>query len=592
MAITAAAWSLSLRSPHAVAKVAALGVASLAVVQLMPLPDVVFPVIAPLSAATWQLASEAGTPSVRGASIDPGATALGGWRLLLGLATVAVVADVGRQSAPRRMICLAMAISGLLIWGLGIAFPAPGGSALLLGRFSIAGPFPVRGRTPLDAPVATAAFGYPTWFEIAGDRYLADEWVVGDGFGPYVISNHFAGALCLTLPFAWGVWFHASRRLHVALRFGVALAAVAVAVWTSGALALSRAGAGALLLAAILSFALAAQGRLWRTGLFAVGSLYTAAIAVFFALLYGPHSGIESVLPQAARVPVQELLSNDRAVATGAALEMFAGSPILGTGLGTYGDLQPTLVGNGEPWFFAHNDYAQWLGETGIVGGSLAAAGCWLLAAAFIAWMRVPRADQDCGQGAWPALAALAVHSGFDWNLHVPANGYLACVATGLALASVPQYLERSRCPRWFAVLTSSGLAIGCLLALAAVGRDAVCETTQRQLRVVLVADRMAFTDHTAAPADAALVEAIEAGERMAAWDPWNAQLAALLGQANLHLSTRPLRIDDANARRQSAARWFERARRNCSVCRGVAEPVPIATDAPVAAGRDGTSVP
>jgi O-antigen ligase len=592
MAITAIAWALSRRPDRLEIMLAPLAALCLTGVQLMPLPGPVLAMVAPLSAATWQLDPQAMPPSTRCVSIDPAATALGCWRLMLGMAMVAVVADVGRQPFSRQLICGSLALSGMLIWALGIAFPCPGATGMLLGRFSIAGPFAVRGRTPLEAPVATAAFGYPEWFTIAGERYLADEWVVGDGFGPYVISNHLAGALCLTLPFACAAWFHAARRLPVTLRFSVAAAGVAAALWTTGAMALSRAGAGALLLAAMLSFAWAAPGRRFRAGLLTVGVLYAATIAVFFALLYGAHGNITSVLPKAARETVDELLSNGRSVATGAALKMFTGSPLLGTGVGTYGDLHPTIVGAREPWFFAHNDYAQWLGETGIAGGIAALAGCWMLATAFLAWARAQGGNADCGLGAWPALAALAVHSGFDWNLHVPANGFLACVVAGLAIASAPRHAQERRRPRWLSWVASLALAIACLLGLAAVARDAVSEAAQRQLREVLVADRIAATDHAPAPADSAFVEAINAGERMAAWDPWNAQLAALLGQANLHLSARPLVIDEADARRKAAADWFEWARGHCPVCRGVAEPEQITTGSMTTEGRKDSVAP
>jgi len=258
------------------------------------------------------------------------------------------------------------------------------------------------------------------------------------------------------------------------------------------------------------------------------------------------------------------------------ALRMFAGSPAFGTGLGSYGDLHPTLVGHVEPWYFAHNEYAQILGETGIVGGLAVAGLCGMMARAFVVWQRAWLPTRILEAGPWAALAGLAAHSGFDFNLHVPANGFLACVVAGLALASVPWPWAIVESRPWLR-LAAAAACVAALMATAAVlGRDGLSELTQRQLRTVLVADRIAIPEKKSPPSVAELEAAITAGDRMAAWDPWNAQLAALLGQANLHLSTRPLTIDDANARREAAGQWFRKARLNCPVCRGVAERVQI----------------
>lgn len=544
-------------------------------IQLIPWPLQSLLSIAPMPTQLWLMASDEGPLRMGRISIDPGGTVVGGARLLLGIAIVAMVADLGRHPVFRRAISIAVAVVGITIWALGVAFPSPGNSAVLLGFISINGPFGDRGRTPIDPPVATSASGYPAWFTIGDDRYLADEWVVGDGFGPYVISNHFAGALCLTLPLAVAVWMAVTRgRLPGFVRIGIASATLAAAVWTV-AIAGSRAGTGALLLAGLTVLALTMDRGWMRTVVACGAGACAVGLLVFFAFFHGASAGVESLFPEAMRPQVKELVADHRRLATQVALRMFAGSPVFGTGLGSYGDLHPVILRNGEPWYFAHNDYAQMLGETGIVGGLAVAGLGGMMLWAFVVWQRGWLPSRIFEAGPWAALAGLVAHSGFDCNLHVPANGFLACVVAGLALASVPW----SRGLVGFRSRLQLAAAAACVVALTAtaavLGRDGLSELTQRRLRTVLVADRIAIPEKKPAPSVAELEAAISAGERMADWDPWNAQLAVLLGQANLHLSTRPLRIDDANARYEAAGRWFHRARLDCPVCRGVAEPVP-----------------
>jgi hypothetical protein len=573
-AAAALIWAASAKRPTW-ALLAPIALALPILLQLVPWPLGLLHIIAPLPARLWQAGTDAGPLRMASISIDPGATVAGGARLLLGIAILTMVADLGRRPAFRRAIGSALAVVGMLIWGLGIAFPSPGNSAVLLGFFSINGPFGDRGRTPIDPPVATAASGYPAWFTIGDDRYLADEWVVGDGFGPYVISNHFAGALCLTLPMAVAAWMAATRgRLPGLLRFGVAFATLAAAVWTV-AVAGSRAGTGALLLAGLTVLALTMDRGWMRTALACGAAACALALLGFYGFFHGAVAGVESMFPAAVQPQVKELVADHRRLATQVALRMFAGSPAFGTGLGSYGDLHPVILANGEPWYFAHNDYAQVLGETGIIGGLAVAGLCAMMAWAFVVWQRGWLPSRILEGGPWAAAAGLAAHSGFDCNLHVPANGFLGCVVFGLALASVhwPRAVVRSR--PWMRLFAAAACVTALMSTGALLGRDGLSELAQRSLRTALVADRIAAQEKKSVPEANALEKAISGGQRMAAWDPWNAQLAALLGQANLHLILRPLPIDEAGARLDAARLWFQRARLNCPVCRGVAEPVP-----------------
>lgn len=567
-------WAASAQRP-ALLLLVPIGAALSIAVQLIPWPLSSLHSIAPLPTQLWLTAVDNGPLRFGRISINPGGTVVGGARLMLGLAIVAMVADLARQLAFRQAISIALAGVGITIWALGIAFPAPGNSAELLGFISINGPFADRGRTPIDHPVATSASGYPAWYSVSEKRYLADEWVVGDGYGPYVISNHFASALCLTLPIAVAIWMAASRpHFSNTARVGGALAALMAAIWTV-AIAGSRAGTGAMLLASVTVLAWTIDRGRVRATVACVAAACASMLLGFFVFFHGATENIETWFPAALQPHVKELIGDHRRLATQVAMRMFAGSPLFGTGLGTYGDLNPVILGNGEPWYFAHNDYAQWLGETGLVGGIAAAGFFGMLAWVFIGWRRQQSPNQILEAGPWAAVAALASHSGFDFNVHVPANGFLACVVAGLTLATAPwpRTVDGSR--SWLRIAAATGWVFALAATASLLFRDGLSEAKQRHLRTVLVADRIVIPESKPAPTVAEFKAALADGERMAAWDPWNAQLAALLGQANLHLSARPLTIDDANAHYQAAFRWFSKARLDCPVCRGVAEPVP-----------------
>jgi hypothetical protein len=309
-----------------------------------------------------------------------------------------------------------------------------------------------------------------------------------------------------------------------------------------------------------------------------MAAVYVAFLIVFCVAFFGPWTGVEQLLPQAMSRPLRSLRSDGRVVATRVAGQMLAGSPLLGTGIDTFGELQPEYLGNVFLLYYAHNDYVQLLAETGLIGGCVAVG----LAAMVIARSRRWRREATGGcrildAGPWASLAALALHSAFDWNLHVPANAFLAAVVTGLAMSSTggsratmgdaPPLVPHAG--RGRAALL---LAAACAVAFALLARDAVSTAARRQLASAVIASRQE------PPADSAAVvhrleEAIARGTRAARLDPADARLARLLGQATLHVADRAGGGDTAVAARAADA-WFLRARRSCPTCRGIPESV------------------
>ena len=94
-----------------------------------------------------------------------------------------------------------------------------------MGFHSLHGPIEYW-KTPEHAPLQTAGFGYLDWVTVGSQRYQADGAICGDGFGSYIYSNHFANALCLTMPAVWVLWLLYTRnRLPTAVRYAGLLAA-------------------------------------------------------------------------------------------------------------------------------------------------------------------------------------------------------------------------------------------------------------------------------------------------------------------------------------------------------------------------------
>jgi O-antigen ligase len=584
MATAVVLWAID-AGPRPWALLRPVAVASLVLLQLMPLPDRLLTTIAPVSAGAWKISLQ-GNPDAWGRiSIDPAATAMAGRRLLLGLATVAAVADLARNVEHRRRLTYAIAASGVVIVALSLIFPVDKDRRVLLGFFSLAGPVEYW-RSPVASPVETSGWAFLEWVTAGPQRYLGDLRVAGDGFGSYIISNHFAGAVSLTLPVTLAVCLWLARgRVPAFVRYAVAAGMVAAGVWLVGPMAGSRAGFGSLLLAGLALLALCVE-RLWAkwaAGL-AVGG-YAAALLAFVIIFLGQVRGVTALVPESMRPRVVDALSDGRVVAAGAAARMFRASPLLGTGLSTYGDLYPRLMQQPITWYYAHNDYAQLLAETGLVGLGIAAALAYVLIGRLRRFLREAVPPQRLlDAGPWAALAGIAAHSAFDWNLHVPANAFLACLVAGLAAASgapaiAPNVLPGKRSWRWLGPAARIALVTACMGSLVLLARDAWSSQVGKQMQMALVANAKASRDPKQPNPEPLLAAASKAGESALELDPGNPRLALLLGQAELQmthrLATAKPSLAEASLHEAAAEAWFARARRQCALCRGLPEPLP-----------------
>ena len=272
------------------------------------------------------------------------------------------------------------------------------------------------------AGCAMALLGIAQYLTASGKLYWIWELEYGGRmFGPYVNRNHFAGLMELWCPLALGMALLPQNSLPRRWFWG------ALALVMGGAVVLSGSRGGALSLAvAVVSFALliVAQrgGRRAAVGLLVamllMGGLVLAldqgeALDRYKAILH-PHA------------VSQEEAAAYRMAAWRDTFTLFRQNWTIGSGLDSFATLFPGVrtFATDKIWTHAHNDFLQFLAETGLVGAAL---GLWVLFAGGIEAARNLRRASGTATGA--ILAGVAsgclgflVHGWLDFNFHIPAN--------------------------------------------------------------------------------------------------------------------------------------------------------------------------
>lgn len=581
MAAAAILWAIARPRP-VMSLIIPLAIAALVLAQNIPLPDLLLTSIAPVSAGRWKVVHE-GMPEAWGRiSITPAASAAAARRLLLGVATILVVADIAGDPKRRCWLFTALATAGGLVWLLAAVLPVDPDNRTVYGVFSLRGPIEFW-KTHERPPMQTAGAGYLDWVTVGNERYLSDGPINGTGVGPYIYANHFANALCLTMPAVCAIWLVYTRKfLPRPAAFVGVLAIIAAALWGNYEWAGSRAGTASLLFGSAVYLSLIVETRWLRWLLAAVAIAGVVAVIGFMAVFQGPLAGLADLTPEDWQPGVTKAMQDTRMVAGRIAGRMFLASPVLGTGLGSYGDLYPSFVGHESLMYFAHNDHAQLWAETGLVGILVSGLAGGLLISRFVRFCRERRpASRAIDAAAWAALAAGAAHSVFDWNMHAPANAFLACVLVGLALSSVvrPTDGPPNRLGLWASRLATIGLLAAVVWATALLARDAALEKPLEQLRRATTAARLAKSPEDHAAAVAVLTPAIAKGNAARQWSARDWPLLVLLGQAQLHrdhaakmaAGAAPPEPGDT----RSAAEWFRQAKLASPAYRGLPEQVP-----------------
>jgi len=269
--------------------------------------------------------------------------------------------------------------------------------------------------------------------------------------GPFVNPNNFAGYVELGSLVTLGLFLallsrHSGRLDRKGIRSALVdrrwtvprlLATGALTSLGLAGLLLSRSRGGLLAFAGGLFFLiLARQRKGMAAGLFVAVVLLGVAVGPAGSLLPGLDDAAGTSFVSSDTAP-SDLTRVDTWART---FLVFLDHPVTGTGLGTFQWSFLSYQRRGELgiWKHAHNDYLQFLSETGLVGALLMA---WALAI-FVRRVLWRGLGESSRRPRWTTIAmasavfAMLVHSVVEFNLQVPANAALFSVLLGALTAA------------------------------------------------------------------------------------------------------------------------------------------------------------
>jgi O-antigen ligase len=291
--------------------------------------------------------------------------------------------------------------------------------------------------------------------------------------GLFMNPNHFAWLMNMLalLTLSLGVW----GRLGVARRLGVLyLAAVfgvmAILSASRGGMVSLVAGFAVFVALSLVALIVAVKHRRF-VSLFAGGLVVVICAAAAYAAF--STSWIAQSRADALTSP------ESRAGFVEQAIRLFQTEPLLGVGPGVF-KYAARLYRTGTVWddpIFAHNDWLQFAAEYGFVGLALVIVAVALAATvgvrSFLALVRLASTETGVASstsgafvlGAFCGLAATAVHSIVDFNMHIPANALLASALLGIVTGARPTEFDagrsRLRTGAWLAAAASVAVVGG-----------------------------------------------------------------------------------------------------------------------------------
>jgi O-antigen ligase/tetratricopeptide (TPR) repeat protein len=283
--------------------------------------------------------------------------------------------------------------------------------------------------------------------------------------GPFVNPDHFGNYLALVLPLAAGGALFRDDLFSKQRAFPVFCVVTAFLALCALLLSASRGAWIATALAVTLLMMLSARMPKGARPLILAGprgTLFRRVSVMALAVLAFSMFFIGQQARNQIDVRLQQAVQSDSGVGgrgelTEGTLAMARDYPLLGVGLGCWPELFSHY--QAPPWLDvifreAHDDYAQLLAETGVIGFG------------FVTWFfvvvgqRLYRAFIAEGPAVSPtlvalcaALAAMVFHEFFDFSLQTPANALLFTVLLALAVRmsmySAPSQTEDARSPSW-----------------------------------------------------------------------------------------------------------------------------------------------
>ncbi len=245
----------------------------------------------------------------------------------------------------------------------------------------------------------------------------------GSPFGTFINRNNFAGFINMLIPLPLGMFITTKER-NKKMLFGFTAVIMATALFFS----LSRGGifsfiSGLMFMAAVL-FITRYEGE-YKKSLVILSSFM---IAVLLYLLY---IGIGPVIDRLSTLTrMDALLRESRLIVWKATFGIFKDYPLTGTGLDTFETVFPAyrpLQVSNLRWLDAHNDYIQFMAETGIVGIVIALSffGVFFYNV-FFAIKASQNTDNACLLiSLLSSVMAFMISIIFTFNTHIPANALM-----------------------------------------------------------------------------------------------------------------------------------------------------------------------
>jgi len=169
-----------------------------------------------------------------------------------------------------------------------------------------------------------------------------------------------------------------------------------------------------------------------------------ASLIVIDLALIGTWFGVERTMQRIADTTVQNV--EERVEPSVYAVKILGDYPLFGTGGGTFYTAFTRYRGQDIDAYYdhVHNDYVQYLTETGLIGGAL--LGLLVLASLVCAILAQARRRDPLARGVafgvLMGVTAIGIHSTVDFNLQIPANTFIFMLL--LALGWISLYLNRA----------------------------------------------------------------------------------------------------------------------------------------------------
>jgi O-antigen ligase len=379
---------------------------------------------------------------------------------------------------------------------------------------------------------------------------------IGRASGTYISPNNLAGLLAMLLPLSLAYLLVGKVNVVVRILLGYAALAMAAGV----AVTFSRGGyvaaaAGVILLLVIL---LGHGNHRWKAALLLAVLVLGGSFLVSHYLSKTVSYMRRVANPDAnGALVIKDASTDSRLAMWGAAARMWEDHPWVGVGPAHFDyrfrEYRPEAIQMRPDR--VHNDYLNLLADWGVIGGVIVLAGMgififWLVKT----WPHVRRDENDFGSsqsnrfafflGALCGLAALAVHSFMDFNLHIPANALMGVVLVGLLTSNVRYATEtfwiRARRPMQIVLTMVLGILLAGLLVQA-------WRSAGETVWLARAVQRPYFSPERAA-----------ALEKAFAWEPQNFQTAYDIGEC---YRTQSLDGgDNYAALTQKALDWYARS--------------------------------